>query len=97
MATNGLLGGLVAITASSPMVDTEGAFVIGAASGVLVFYGSGWLLSLKVDDVVDASVVHGLCGMWGMVAVALFTTKQGYARAYGEVGFVRLSCVVCCM
>lgn len=48
MATNGLLGGLVAITASSPMVETEGSFVIGFVSGVLVFYGSRLLLKFKV-------------------------------------------------
>lgn len=39
----------------------------------------------QVDDVVDASVVHGLCGLWGMMATGLFTTKVGYARAYDEV------------
>lgn len=49
MATNGLLGGLVAITASSPMVETEGSFVIGFLSGFLVFYGSKLLLSFKVS------------------------------------------------
>lgn len=48
MATNGVLGGLVAITASSPMVETEGAFVIGVVSGVLVIYGSKLLLKLMV-------------------------------------------------
>lgn len=96
MATNGLLGGLVAITASSAMVDTEGAFVIGVGSGVLVFYGSGWLLKLKIDDVVDASVVHGLCGLWGVFSAALFTTKDGYARAISEVCFRPFSCVGCC-
>lgn len=48
MATNGVLGGLVAITAGSPMVETEGAFVIGVLSGVLVFYGNSWLIKMKV-------------------------------------------------
>lgn len=48
MATNGVLGGLVAITASSPMVETEGAFVIGVASGALVVYGSKLLLKFRV-------------------------------------------------
>lgn len=48
VATNGILGGLVAITASSPMVETEASFVIGVLSGVLVFYGSKLVLRLKV-------------------------------------------------
>lgn len=47
VTTNGVLGGLVAITASSPMVETHGAFIIGLVSGALVFYGSKLLLKLK--------------------------------------------------
>ncbi|CAN0462072.1 unnamed protein product, partial [Scytosiphon promiscuus] len=39
----------------------------------------------QIDDVVDASVVHGLCGLWGMVSAGLFTTEAGYGRAYNEV------------
>lgn len=34
---------------------------------------------------VDASAVHGLCGLWGMIATGLFTTKEAYGRAYDEV------------
>lgn len=52
MATNGLLGGLVAITASSPLVETEGAFVIGFVSGALVFYGSNTLLKFQARRIV---------------------------------------------
>ncbi|CAM9483938.1 unnamed protein product [Pylaiella littoralis] len=84
IATNGLLGGLVAITASSPMVETEGAFLIGVISGALVFYGSRMTLKFQIDDVVDASSVHGLCGLWGMISTGLFTTSEAYARAYSE-------------
>lgn len=61
MATNGLLGGLVAITASSPMVETEGSFVIGCVSGVLVFYGSNLLLKFKVRPAYCA--IDGIDGM----------------------------------
>lgn len=52
----------------------------------------------QVDDVVDASVVHGLCGLWGMIATGLFTTEVGYARAYDEVRIVcsRPECVQYC-
>ena len=56
MAVNGLLGGLVAITASSPMVETEGSFVIGFLSGVLVFYGSKLLLKFKVCSAVTLTL-----------------------------------------
>ena len=39
----------------------------------------------QIDDVVDASVVHGLCGLWGMVSAGLFVTEAGYGRAFSEV------------
>ncbi|CAN0450974.1 unnamed protein product, partial [Laminaria digitata] len=50
MTTNGVLGGLVAITASSPMVETHGAFIIGLVSGALVFHGSKLLLVVKARE-----------------------------------------------
>lgn len=61
MATNGMLGGLVAITASSPLVQAEGAFVIGVVSGALVFYGSKLLLKFKVRTESPTAVVCHFC------------------------------------
>ena len=73
MAANGMLAGLVAITAPCAFVDTIGAFVIGLIAGVLVVGAMVFVEgTLKVDDPVGAVSVHGICGVWGVLAVGLF-------------------------
>lgn len=81
-ANNGLLAGLVGITAGCSVVEPEGAFVIGVVSGFVYTYSSKALVMLKVDDVVDAIPVHMFCGAWGVFAASLFATKDNYAAAY---------------
>lgn len=69
----GVLGGLVAITAGCHAVSPWASVVIGLAAGVIhnVFYD--WLLHvMHVDDPVGAVAVHGFCGIWGTLAVAIF-------------------------
>ena len=69
MALNGALAGLVAITAE-PLTPTPGlASLIGAAGGVLVVFAITTLDKLKVDDPVGAISVHGVVGIWGLLAV----------------------------
>jgi Amt family ammonium transporter len=73
MACNGLLGGLVAITAGCAFVTPAAAVLIGAAAGVLVVWSVGLLeRRLRIDDPVGAFSVHGVCGAWGAIAVGLF-------------------------
>lgn len=82
LANNGLLAGLVAITAGCATVELEGAFCIGIVAS-LFFYNSTTLLQkYKVDDVVNAFPVHGLAGLWGLIAAGLFSTEDNYGRAY---------------
>ncbi|MDR3580151.1 MAG: ammonium transporter [Oryzomonas sp.] len=73
MCANGLLAGLVAITAPCAFVSTVGAVIIGLVAGVLcclsVFFVER---KLKVDDPVGAVSIHGTCGAWGMIALGLF-------------------------
>jgi Amt family ammonium transporter len=73
MSANGMLAGLVAITAPCAFVSPLGAVAIGAIAGVLVV-GSVFFIErvLKVDDPVGASSVHGVNGAWGMIALGLF-------------------------
>ncbi len=79
---NGILGGLVAITASSVFVDLRGAFVIGAISGLVVILG-GFILELsKTDDPVGAVPVHLFCGLWGTVAVGIFSVPSASEYVY---------------
>jgi Amt family ammonium transporter len=89
MAINGLLAGLVAITAPSGFVNARDAFVIGAIAGVLVVWAVGFIdRKLRVDDPVGAVAVHGVNGLWGMLAVGLFadgTWGDGLNGVHGTV------------
>jgi len=66
---NGILGGLVGVTASSAYIDVPIAIVIGAVSGGIVTFGSLLLRFLKIDDPVGAIPVHLFCGCWGTLTV----------------------------
>ncbi len=73
MSGNGLLAGLVAITAPSGFVSTFGAAVIGFIAGVLVCLSCAFFENtLKVDDPVGAISVHGTNGLWGVISIGLF-------------------------
>jgi len=70
---NGLLAGLVAITAPCAYVGAPEAALIGAVAGVLVIVSANFLENvLKIDDPVGASSVHGACGIWGALSLGLF-------------------------
>jgi ammonium transporter, Amt family len=73
MAGNGLLAGLVAITAPSGFVNTVGAAIIGFLAGMLVCLSVEFIERvMKVDDPVGAISVHGTCGLWGVLSIGLF-------------------------
>jgi Amt family ammonium transporter len=73
MSGNGLLAGLVAITAPSGFVSPLNGFIIGAVAGLLVCLSVAFVERvLHVDDPVGAISVHGTCGLWGQLAVGLF-------------------------
>lgn len=74
MIINGVLAGLVAITASCRFVNTFWAAVIGAVAGIIVVFSVDFLDNkLKFDDPVGAISVHLVCGFWGTIAVGLFS------------------------
>ncbi len=73
---NGILGGLVGITASSAYVSVGIAIIIGAVSGLLVLWAGQRLNELKIDDPVGAIPVHLVCGGWGTLAVGLFASPS---------------------
>jgi Amt family ammonium transporter len=73
MSGNGLLAGLVAITAPSGFVNPTGSAIIGFVAGILVCLSVSFVENkLKVDDPVGAISVHGACGLWGVLSVGLF-------------------------
>lgn len=84
-ALNGMLAGLVGITANADMVSNLSALIIGAVAGVLVVGGMVFLERVKIDDPVGAWPVHGLCGIWGGIATALFGTAGLGVQILGSV------------
>ena len=87
MMINGLLAGLVAITAPSGFVSPVNAVIIGGIAGVLVI-GAVWTFDhiFKVDDPVGAISVHGVCGTWGVLSVGLFA--DGSANYGGSCNLI---------
>ena len=96
MSLNGALAGLVGITAGCANVDAVGALAIGLFAGVLVVLAVEFIdMKLKVDDPVGAVAVHGVCGVWGTVAVGLFSVEGGlfYGGDAAQLGVQSLGVV----
>jgi Amt family ammonium transporter len=87
MSGNGLLAGLVAITAPSGFVNPVGSAIIGLIAGVLVCVSVEFVdRVLKVDDPVGAISVHGTNGLWGVISVGLFADgKSNYGGSWNGV------------
>ncbi|WP_324171078.1 ammonium transporter [Sulfurimonas sp.] len=83
---SGAVAGLVAITPASGSAGIEGAIIIGLVGGALGFYGVSKLKGIfKVDDSLDAFWIHGLVGIWGSVATAIFIADYAMAEDYNMV------------
>ncbi len=87
MALNGVLAGLVGITANCDAVTNVEAIAIGAIAGILVVLGVKLLDILRIDDPVGAWPVHGLCGIWGGMAAGIFGGKPLVAQLVGSVAY----------
>ncbi len=77
MTGNGVLAGLVGITAGCAAVSNWGAVVIGGIAGIIVVFAVLFFDRIRIDDPVGAVSVHGVCGAWGTLAVGLFATEGG--------------------
>ena len=87
MMCNGMLAGLVAITAPCAFVDSWAAVVIGLLSGIFVVCSVFFWDKLNVDDPVGAISVHGINGLWGVISVGIFANGK-YGAGYWN-GVVR--------
>jgi Amt family ammonium transporter len=86
LTANGVLAGLVAITASCGSVENWAAIVIGLIAGGIVYAGVMFNeVILKVDDPVGAIAVHGYCGTWGLLSVGIFAVGMGEGILGGAV------------
>lgn len=77
MAINGVLAGLVAVTAGCNVIDANSALVIGLIAGVLVDIAVELIDKVRIDDPVGAIAVHGVNGMFGTIAVGFFSNEDG--------------------
>ncbi|AOR28241.1 ammonium transporter [Formosa sp. Hel1_33_131] len=78
MFLNGILGGLVGITAGADQMSPGDAILIGAIAGALIVFAVSLVDKIKLDDPVGAIAVHLICGIWGTLAVGLFGAKAGF-------------------
>ena len=77
MFLNGILGGLVGITAGADLMSPFESILIGLLAGIIVVLGVALIDRLKLDDPVGAVAVHLICGIWGTLAVGIFGAKAG--------------------
>ena len=85
MALNGILAGLVGITAGADSISPWASVLVGAISGVLVVASVLAFDKLKIDDPVGAISVHGICGNWGTLAVGIFGAGSFVTQLIGTV------------
>jgi Amt family ammonium transporter len=85
MALNGILAGLVGITAGADVISPWMAVVVGLISGALVVCSVLFFDKIKIDDPVGAVSVHGVCGVFGTLAVAIFGTGKLMPQLVGTL------------
>lgn len=90
MVLNGILAGLVGITAGADVIEPGNAIIVGVIAGVLVVISAVTLDKFKLDDVVGAVSVHLTCGIWGTLAVGFFSTNPDHSVVTQLIG------IACC-
>ncbi|WP_031429108.1 ammonium transporter [Flavimarina sp. Hel_I_48] len=98
MFLNGILGGLVGITAGADQMSPNDAVFIGVIAGAVIVGGVALVDKLKLDDPVGAVAVHLICGIWGTLAVGIFGSLAGFDQFLVQlagVGIVGAFCSIC--
>ncbi len=98
MFMNGVLGGLVGITAGADQMSPMDAIFIGAIAGVIIVLGVALIDKLRLDDPVGAVAVHLICGIWGTLAVGIFGAMASFDQfiiQLAGVGIVGAFSVIC--
>ena len=97
MFLNGILGGLVGITAGADQMSPTDAILIGAIAGAIIVFAVSLIDKLKLDDPVGAIAVHLVCGIWGTLAVGIFGNLAGTDQFISQligVGSYAAFCIV---
>lgn len=95
MFLNGILGGLVGITAGADQMSPNEAVIIGLIAGVVIVAGVALIDKLKLDDPVGAVAVHLICGMWGTLAVGIFGKLAGFDQFLVQLAGVGAAATFC--
>lgn len=95
MFLNGILGGLVGITAGADQMSPMDAILIGTVAGVLIVFAVNLIDKLKLDDPVGAIAVHLVCGIWGTLAVGLFGNLASGAQFLSQLTGVACYAIFC--
>jgi len=85
MFLNGILGGLVGITAGADQMSPTDAILIGAIAGTIIVFAVSLVDKLKLDDPVGAIAVHLICGIWGTLAVGIFGNLASGAQFISQL------------
>ena len=95
MFLNGILGGLVGITAGADVMSPMDAIAIGAIAGAIIVFGVALIDKLRLDDPVGAIAVHLICGIWGTLAVGIFGDLAGGAQFVSQLIGIASYAVFC--
>ncbi|MEL6140969.1 MAG: ammonium transporter [Bacteroidota bacterium] len=91
MVLNGILAGLVGITAGADSFTGLSALLIGFIAGVIIPLSVVFFDRMKIDDPVGAISVHGVCGIWGTLAVGIFSTNPDHSFLEQLIGTLSIS------
>lgn len=97
MFLNGILGGLVGITAGADLMSPLEAIAIGLIAGIIIVLGIALIDRLKLDDPVGAVTVHLICGIWGTLAVGIFGDKAGLDQFFYQLIGIGTVALFCCL
>ena len=95
MFLNGILGGLVGITAGADQMSPTDAIIIGAIAGAIIVFAVSIIDRLKLDDPVGAIAVHLVCGIWGTLAVGIFGNLASGAQFASQLIGVASYAAIC--
>lgn len=95
MFLNGILGGLVGITAGADLMGPTDAILIGGIAGAIIVFAVAILDKMKLDDPVGAIAVHLVCGIWGTLAVGIFGAKAGGEQLISQLIGIGSYAVLC--
>ena len=95
MFLNGILGGLVGITAGADQMSPTDAILIGGIAGAIIVFAVAFIDRLKLDDPVGAIAVHLVCGIWGTLAVGIFGALASSAQFLSQLVGVASYAAIC--